>query len=134
MLFSLGIYAANHKLYERIKAMADAGYLAVPGAEADFNMTRINSAFYGALFFTLSVGAFLSLGALAGALVWDRLGGRRRMVLRALCLPRTDRFTWDFYTPAWFCFFVAGSLLEPAAEELFFRGVICGYLRSWGVE
>ncbi len=87
MLFFLQIYAANHKLYERIKAMADAGYLVVPNATTAFNLTRIDSAFYGALFFSLSVGAFLSLGALAGAWVWDRLGGRRRMVLSALCLP-----------------------------------------------
>ncbi len=29
-------------------------------------------------------------------------------------------------------FFVVGSLLGPVAEELFFRGVIYGYLRSWG--
>ncbi len=30
-------------------------------------------------------------------------------------------------------FFVVGSLLGPVAEEFFFRGVIYGYLRSWGV-
>ncbi len=87
MLFSLQIYAANHKLYERIKAMADAGYLVVPNEATAINLTGIDSAFYGALFFSLSVGAFLSLGALAGAWIWDRLGGRRRMVLNTLCLP-----------------------------------------------
>lgn len=29
-------------------------------------------------------------------------------------------------------FFVVGSLLGPVVEELFFRGLIYGYLRFWG--
>jgi membrane protease YdiL (CAAX protease family) len=30
-------------------------------------------------------------------------------------------------------FFIVGGLLGPAAEELFFRGILYGFLRRWGV-
>ena len=35
-------------------------------------------------------------------------------------------------TSAVFLFFVVGGLLAPVAEEIFFRGLVYGYLRRWG--
>jgi membrane protease YdiL (CAAX protease family) len=36
-------------------------------------------------------------------------------------------------TPALLWFFVVGGLVAPVAEEVFFRGVVYGFLRRWGV-
>lgn len=30
-------------------------------------------------------------------------------------------------------YFIVGGLISPGAEELFFRGIIYGYLRRWGI-
>jgi len=36
-------------------------------------------------------------------------------------------------TPALFWFFVVGGLVSPVAEEVFFRGIVYGFLRRWGI-
>ncbi len=35
--------------------------------------------------------------------------------------------------PKLFLFFSVGGILAPVAEEVFFRGIVYGYLRRWGV-
>lgn len=36
-------------------------------------------------------------------------------------------------SPDLFFFFLVGGILAPAAEEVFFRGILYGFLRRWGV-
>jgi membrane protease YdiL (CAAX protease family) len=35
--------------------------------------------------------------------------------------------------PGLFFFFVVGGIISPVAEEIFFRGMLYGYFRRWGM-
>jgi len=86
LLATAFVYKSNLGLYEKITAIEAAGYLAVPNQEVKPNLLAWKPAVYGGLFFTFSLGAGLSLAALAAAWFWDRLAGRRPFVLIFLIL------------------------------------------------
>ena len=78
----LHVYLSNIRYYEKLAVIAGAGYLTVPNAQAMERLKWFDSAFYGGLFFTLTVGFSLSLGAIIAAWGWDRLLKRdRRFIL-----------------------------------------------------
>jgi len=81
VLASLHVYLSNAELYRKVKLIAEAGYVAVPNEHIMPGLREFNPAFFGGCFFTLSLGAGLSLFSLAGAWAWDRLCGRNRVVL-----------------------------------------------------
>lgn len=80
IFFSFFVYQSNLALYRRLLAVADAGYLTVPNAAIMSTLPDFFPAFFGALFFTFSLGISLSL--LTFAALWLRRqsgeGGRRR--------------------------------------------------------
>ncbi|MEA1971213.1 MAG: HEAT repeat domain-containing protein, partial [Thermodesulfobacteriota bacterium] len=57
------------------------GYLAVPNRSVMVHLGEFGPAFFGGLFFTLTVGAGLSVLAFAAAWVWDRILSRSRISL-----------------------------------------------------
>ncbi|MCJ7682890.1 MAG: hypothetical protein MUO68_01200, partial [Desulfobacteraceae bacterium] len=59
----------------------NTGYLAVPNQEIMDRLQEFGPALYGGLFFTLSVGAGLSLLSFTAAWVWDRLFSRKNIPL-----------------------------------------------------
>ena len=78
---TLQVYLSNIVLYRTLTAINEAGYLAVPNQQIMDHLQEFGPAFYGGLFFTLSVGAGLSLLSLTAAWVWDRLFSRSSIFL-----------------------------------------------------
>ena len=78
---TIQVYLSNLDLYHTLVAINDAGYLAIPNLETMPNLRDFRTAFFGGLFFTFSVGAGLSIVAVAAAWVWDRLFSRHRILL-----------------------------------------------------
>ncbi|MFO7713572.1 HEAT repeat domain-containing protein [Desulfosarcina sp.] len=75
------VYLSNLDLLEATEAVIRSGYLAVPNARVAELLNRLGSAIAGGLFFTLSIGAGLSLATLIGVWLWDRLFQRRRKTI-----------------------------------------------------
>jgi hypothetical protein len=67
------VYLSNLKLYTNLIIIEKAGYLAVPNQNVTPGLQEIAPAWWGGLFFTLSIGTGLALAATATAWIWDRL-------------------------------------------------------------
>ena len=89
VLATIQVFLSNVDLYRTLIAIRDAGYLAIPNQRIMPNLREFGPAFFGGLFFTLSLGSGLSLFSLAAAWVWDRLLARRKLVLILFLLPWT---------------------------------------------
>ena len=87
VLATIHVYLSNAHLYRTLMAIKDAGYLAIPNQRIMHNLGEFGPAFFGGLFFTLSVGAGLSLFSLGAVWVWDRLLSRRKFLLILPLLP-----------------------------------------------
>ena len=75
------VYLSDLDLYVNLMVMKGAGYLVVPNEKIMPCLRDFGPAFCGGLFFTLSVGAGISLLSLASAWIWERLFFRRKLVL-----------------------------------------------------
>lgn len=71
------VYFSNLRLFAQLSAVADAGFLPVPNPHVLPRLLDFGTAFWGGLFFTLSVGAGLTLLSLAAAGLWRRLPSGR---------------------------------------------------------
>lgn len=78
------VYSSNFRLFAQMSAVADAGFLPVPNPHALPRLLDLGTAFWGGLFFTLSVGAGLTLLSLAAAGVWRHLPSGRRSAAAVL--------------------------------------------------
>ena len=81
VLSTLQVYLSNKVLYRTLTIVHNAGYLTVPNHQIMDHLLEFGPALYGGLFFTLSVGAGLSLLSFAAAWVWDRLFSRNTIPL-----------------------------------------------------
>ena len=77
------VYLSNLDLLQATDTVLRNGYLAVPNATVADGLTSLTTAMAGGLFFTLSIGAGLSLTTLVAVWLWDRAFRRR---LKASCL------------------------------------------------
>jgi hypothetical protein len=77
VIATVQVYLANVDLYRTLVAIKDGGYLVIPNQTIMPSLRAFGSAFWGGLFFTLSVGAALSLLSLGAAWGWDRLFFRK---------------------------------------------------------
>ncbi|MBR9984786.1 MAG: HEAT repeat domain-containing protein [Desulfosarcina sp.] len=75
------VYLSNLDLLQATEAVMRSGYLAVPNARVAEHLNSLATAMAGGLFFTLSIGAGLSLVTLIGAWLWDRTFRRRRTAI-----------------------------------------------------
>jgi hypothetical protein len=78
---TLQVYSSDKALYQALIAISKAGYLVIPNQQTMPRLLEFSSAFFGGLFFTLSVGAGLSIMAIAAAWVWVHLLRRNRNLL-----------------------------------------------------
>jgi len=85
-LATFQVYLSNLDLCLNLVVMKAGGYLVVPNDKIISHLREAGPAFFGGLFFTLSIGAGLSLLALAGAWVWERLFFRNKFLLVPLGL------------------------------------------------
>ena len=81
---------------------------------------QIFSGFMRGLFWSLVFGLF----ALAGMAAFS-IAGTNPLALIKTSLPDSPGNLM--------LFFVTGGLVAPVAEEVFFRGIIYGFLRRWGI-
>jgi len=81
VLAVMDVYKSTDRLYETAEALRDAGYLAVPNRNVTESITVPEAALCGGMFFTLTVGACLSLLSFAAAWIWDRILRRNNYLL-----------------------------------------------------
>ena len=84
------VYLSNLDLLQTTETVMRAGYLAVPNSFVAQKLGSLATAMAGGLFFTLSIGAGLSLASLAAVWLWDRVF-QRRLKCTAACL-----LVWSF--------------------------------------
>ena len=72
-VFFFLVLHSNVQLHEKLLALESAGYLIVPNAHVLPELTRIPAAFFGALFFTFTIGAGLSIVSLFAAWLYRRV-------------------------------------------------------------
>lgn len=71
-LFFVLVYVSNVRVHAAMSALDAAGYLIVPNAHVLGSLKAFFPAFAGALFFTFTIGAGLTLTAMAGAWLYVR--------------------------------------------------------------
>jgi hypothetical protein len=84
ILATVQVYLSNVRLYRTLLAVSDAGYLTIPNQRVMQTLPDFAPAFFGGLFFTVSVGAFIALLCLGAVWLWDRLFCRNRYVTMVL--------------------------------------------------
>ena len=87
MIATLQVYLSNAGLYHSLIGIKNAGYLAIPNQRIMQDLLELGPAFFGGVFFTLSLGAGLSLLTLAAAWTWDRLFSRKIVLLLLFLVP-----------------------------------------------
>lgn len=80
------VYLSNQSLYRLVEAITAAGYLAVPNVLASPSLKTTGAAISGGLFFTLTVGAGLSLLAFSAAWLQVRFNGQAKGIALAIFL------------------------------------------------
>ena len=81
VLATAQVYLSDLDLYATVSTVDAAGYLAVPNQKVMGTLQNLTPAFFGGLFFTLTVGAGLTLVALAAAWLWVRVCARNEYIL-----------------------------------------------------
>ena len=81
LIATLQVYASNADLHRTLLLLKEAGYLIVPNQHILPRLLSLKVAFWGGLFFTLSVGVFLTFLSWSAAWAWTRLFSRNRLFL-----------------------------------------------------
>ncbi|MBC2745370.1 MAG: hypothetical protein HGJ93_20740 [Desulfosarcina sp.] len=101
------VYLSNLDLLQATEAVMRAGYLAVPNARVTEHLDSLTTAMAGGLFFTLSIGAGMSLITLIGAWLWEQTFRRRRkatfffLLIWAACLFLVNDNGWNLWASAY---------------------------------
>jgi len=78
LLATWQVYLSNSVLFETVTLVNRSGYLAIPNPLVAPTLKAFGPALWGGLFFTLSLGAGLSVFSVVLAWVWDRVLSRSR--------------------------------------------------------
>jgi len=81
VIATLQVYLSNAELHRSLLVLKEAGYLIVPNQHILPRLLSFKSAFWGGLFFTLSIGVFLTFLSWSAAWAWNRLFRRNRLFL-----------------------------------------------------
>jgi len=81
VIATIEVYLSNLDLHHTVSTLFDAGYLTVPNVMVMGRLQNFWPAFWGALFFTCSIGAGICLGSMAAGWIWSRLFERNKFVL-----------------------------------------------------
>ena len=77
---TIQVYLSNSELLRTLETIEALGYLPVPNELVMPHLNGVAPAFWGGLFFTLSLGAGLSLLSRAAAWLWRRFPGQKRIL------------------------------------------------------
>ena len=86
IIATIQVYLSNLNLYSDLIIIEQAGYLTVPNQNVMPALKKLAPALCGGLFFTLSIGAGLTLFTAAAGWVWVRFFSRNRQVLAFLAV------------------------------------------------
>lgn len=81
------VHLSNLCVHQNLSHISKAGYLIIPNHKSLPLLLGWGPAFWGGLFFSLTVGAGLSILAIASAWIWVRLMGRGRRFLPLSLIP-----------------------------------------------
>jgi len=84
---TIQVYLSNVSLHNKITSIKDAGYLVIPNQHILNILPDFGPAFFGGIFFTLSVGAGLCLYSIAAMWIWTRLLSCKKIYLILFLLP-----------------------------------------------
>jgi len=88
------IHSSNLALYDKMDALRHSGYLIIPNSHVLPRLLEWNQAFLGGIFYTLTIGAFLTLLSIAAAWIRHRV------------LPERMAFSFLFLIP-WLALLIA---------------------------
>lgn len=80
------VYISNTGYFQKLSAINSAGYLVVPNLIVMEKLKGVESAFFGGFFFTLTVGACLTILSFAAARFWDGILSRQKFFLISIIL------------------------------------------------
>jgi hypothetical protein len=81
IIATLQVYFSNADLHRTLLVLKEAGYIIVPNQQILPRLLTLKSAFWGGLFFTLSIGVLLTFLSWSAAWAWNRLFRRNRLFL-----------------------------------------------------
>ena len=87
VIATIQVFLSNLDLYRSLTAIKAAGYLTIPNHRVMQSLLEVGPAIFGGLFFTLTVGAGLSILGLTAAWIWFRLLLKRKILLVPYFLP-----------------------------------------------
>jgi hypothetical protein len=85
-LSTVHLFFSNADFHKTLKAVHDAGYLAVPNIHVAQSLTGFTPAFNGGLFFSLTSGLSLTILTIFTAWIWHNLFKKSRSVMIVLLL------------------------------------------------
>jgi hypothetical protein len=81
------VYLSNLGVHDKTQSLKDAGYLIVPNSHVLSSLLELKPAVFGGLFFTLSIGVFLTLVSLFAAWLRRRDFAGRKALRRSFSFP-----------------------------------------------
>jgi len=116
------VHRSNLDLLNTLTAVSSAGYLAIPGKHVMGSLSDFGPAFWGGFFFTFSIGAGVTLGAMAAGWLWIRLFRHQK----------TGLFFWGFVWAALlFMINSNGFTLMPTLYFVIIAPVIFALTALW---
>ena len=85
VIATVHVYRSNRDLFNTLELINAAGYLTIPYEHAATRLLAIGPAFWGGLFFTLTIGAGISLIAMTVSWIWVR-NCRRGQIVLLICI------------------------------------------------
>jgi hypothetical protein len=80
IIATIQVYLSNAHLHRSITVILENGYLPIPNQLIMSRLQDVGPAVGGGLFFTLTVGAGISILTLGMVWIWDRLFNRKKIV------------------------------------------------------
>ncbi len=128
------VYAGNRALADMVRRIADQGYQPVPNLLVMDRLYAVSTALYGAILFTLSLGAGLSLAAFGAWWLWKNPLREDKVSAGVFCLAWLALTVWVNTSgfapwPTLLCIAVPAAVLalcrtllrKPSSESSLFR-------------
>ena len=84
VIATIQVLLSNLALHQTLTGVSSAGYLSIPNPQAMSRLQEFDTAFRGALFFALTIGAGISLAAMAAAWIWTQVFQAKKTALTTI--------------------------------------------------